>query len=80
MKNKLYKFLSKPYIVIVVMIIAPILSIADRNFGYFFGLFIASISVMEKWLELGKIWIWEKDKFKHYIKRLITCNSHIRCR
>ena len=24
-------------VVIIVMIIAPILSIADRNFGYFFG-------------------------------------------
>ena len=41
MLNKLYRILSKPYVVIIVMIIAPILSLADRNFGYFFGLFIA---------------------------------------
>lgn len=41
MIDKLYEFLSKPYMVIVVMIIAPILAVADRNFGYFFGLFVA---------------------------------------
>ena len=41
MKNKLYQILSKPYIVIGVMAIAPLLSYFDRNYGYFFGLFIA---------------------------------------
>ena len=41
MLNKLYRILSKPFIVLIVMIIAPILSFADRNYGYFFGLFIA---------------------------------------
>jgi membrane protease YdiL (CAAX protease family) len=54
MKNKLYRFLSKPYIVIIVMIIAPILSIADRNFGYFFGLFVALF------LLWGSNWNWAK--------------------
>ena len=57
MKNKLYKFLSKPYIVIVVMIIAPILSIADRNFGYFFGLFIALFLLWQSG------WNWAKFGF-----------------
>ena len=57
MKNKLYKFLSKPYIVIVVMIIAPILSIADRNFGYFFGLFVGLF------LLWGSGWNWAKFGF-----------------
>ena len=41
MKNKLYEFLSKPYVVICVMALAPFLSYFDRNFSYFLGLFIA---------------------------------------
>jgi membrane protease YdiL (CAAX protease family) len=57
MKNKLYKFLSKPYIVIAVMIIAPILSIADRNFGYFFGLFVALFLLWQSG------WNWAKFGF-----------------
>ena len=57
MKNNLYKFLSQPYIVVGVMIIAPILSIADRNFGYFFGLFVALF------LLWGSGWNWVKFGF-----------------
>jgi membrane protease YdiL (CAAX protease family) len=57
MKNKIYRFLSKSYIVIIVMIIAPILSIADRNFGYFFGLFVALF------LLWGSGWDWAKFGF-----------------
>ena len=57
MKNKLYRFLTKPYIVIIVMIIAPILSVADRNFGYFFGLFVALF------LLWGNGWDWAKFGF-----------------
>jgi membrane protease YdiL (CAAX protease family) len=57
MKNRIYSFLSKPYIVIIVMIIAPILSIADRNFGYFFGLFVALF------LLWGSHWNWAKFGF-----------------
>ena len=54
LKNRLYQFLSKPYMVVIVMIIAPILSVADRNFGYFFGLFIALF------LLWGSGWNWAK--------------------
>jgi hypothetical protein len=57
MKNKIYKFLSKQYIVIAVMIIAPILSIADRNFGYFFGLFVALFLLWQSG------WNWAKFGF-----------------
>jgi membrane protease YdiL (CAAX protease family) len=57
MKDKLYRFLSKPFIVIIVMIIAPILSIADRNFGYFFGLFIALFLLWQS------DWNWAKFGF-----------------
>ena len=67
MKNNLYKFLSKPYIVIVVMIIAPILSIADRNFGYFFGLFVALFLLWQSG------WNWAKFGFGKKIN--LYCHS-----
>lgn len=64
MKNNLYKFLSQPYIVVCVMIIAPILSIADRNFGYFFGLFVALF------LLWGSGWNWAKFGFGRKLNSL----------
>lgn len=54
MKQKLYSFLSQPYIVVVVMVIAPLLSYFDRNYGYFFGLFVALF------LLWGSGWNWAK--------------------
>ena len=39
------------------MIIAPILSIADRNFGYFFGLFVALFLLWQSG------WNWAKFGF-----------------
>lgn len=57
MKNKICKILAKKYAVICIMIIAPILSIADRNFGYFFGLFVALF------LLWGSGWNWTKFGF-----------------
>ena len=69
MKNKLYKFLSKPYIVIIVMIIAPILSIADRNYGYFFGLFIALFLLWQDG------WHWKKFGFEKKINLRTILNG-----
>ena len=61
MINNLYKVLSKPYVVIIVMIVAPILSIADRNYGYFFGLFIALFLLWKSG------WNWPKFGFEKKI-------------
>lgn len=61
MTNKLYRFLSKPFIVIIVMIVAPIFSIADRNFGYFLGI---SIALFLLW-KSG--WNWAKFGFEKKI-------------
>ena len=57
MLNKLHGFLSKPFAVIIVMIVAPILSVADRNFGYFFGLFISLFLLWKS------DWNWAKFGF-----------------
>ena len=67
--NKLYQFLSKPFMVIIVMIIAPILSIADRNFGYFFGLFIALFLLWKSG------WDWAKFGFGKKISLRTVSNG-----
>ena len=69
--NKLYRFLSKPYIVIIVMIIAPILSIADRNFGYFFGLFIALFLLWKSGWNWAKFGFGKKISLNSILKGLL---------
>jgi len=71
MKNKLYKFLSKPYTVIAVMIIAPLLSIADRNFGYFFGLFIALFLLWKSSWDWGKFGFGKKTNLRTIFNGLL---------
>lgn len=41
MKTKIYNILSKPYIVVLTMLIAPLFGFIDRNFVFFFGLAVA---------------------------------------
>jgi len=41
MKTKIYNILNKPYIVLFIMLIAPLFGFIDRNFVFFFGLGIA---------------------------------------
>ena len=36
MKSKIYNFLTKPYIVVLTMLIAPVFGFIDRNFVFFF--------------------------------------------
>ncbi len=42
-KNKTYTKLTRPHIVVLVLLFAPFLSYFDRNYSYFFGLGIASL-------------------------------------
>lgn len=71
MINKLYRFLSKPFMVIIVMIIAPILSIADRNFGYFFGLFIALFLLWKSGWNWAKFGFGKKISLRTILKGLL---------
>lgn len=43
MKTKIYNTLTKPYIVVLVMLLAPLLNFFDRNFSFFFGLTIVGL-------------------------------------
>ncbi len=51
-KTKIYDTLTKPYVVILVMIFAPFLNYFDRNYSFFFGL---SILLLILWSS-GKNW------------------------
>ncbi len=52
MRSKIYKYLTKPNIVVLTMIIAPIFGLIDRNFAFFFGLGVALLIL---W---GSKWDW----------------------
>ena len=47
-KTKLFNYLTKPYSVVVVILIATLLSLEDRNLGYFFGLGITLFLIWQK--------------------------------
>lgn len=56
MKTTIYNTLTKPYIVIIVMLLAPLLNFFDRNFSFFFGLSIVGLiawSSNYKWSLFG---------------------------
>ncbi|WP_298902565.1 type II CAAX endopeptidase family protein [uncultured Psychroserpens sp.] len=56
MKNKIYTALTKPYIVVLVMLFAPLLGFFDRNFSFFFGLAITFLILWSshyKWSLFG---------------------------
>lgn len=57
MRTKIYNYLSKPYVVVLIMLIAPIFGLIDRNFVYFFGLFIALFLLWQSG------WNWAKFGF-----------------
>ncbi len=40
MRNKIYTILTKPLVVIITILVSTFLSYFDRNFGYFYGIFI----------------------------------------
>lgn len=69
--DKLYRFLSRPYMVVVVMAIAPILALADRNYGYFFGLFIAIFLFWKSGWNWSKFGFGQKVTIKTIIRGLL---------
>ena len=53
------------------MIIAPVLSIADRNFGYFFGLFIALFLVWKSEWNWAKFGFGQKINLRTILRGLL---------
>jgi len=67
MKTKLYNYLKKPYAVVVVILIATILSLEDRNLGYFFGLGITLFIIWQKKWDWSYAGIGQKLNLKTII-------------
>lgn len=68
MKTKLFNYVTKPYSVIIVIIIASLLSLEDRNLGFFFGLGVILFIIWQK------KWDWSYAGFgkKLNLKTLIS--------
>ncbi|WP_424492609.1 CPBP family intramembrane glutamic endopeptidase [Salinimicrobium sp. GXAS 041] len=60
MKTKIYNFLTKPYIVVLTMLIAPLFGFIDRNFVFFFGLGVAFLILWSGNFEWSKFGIRKK--------------------
>jgi len=71
MKTKIYNFLTKPYIVILTMLIAPLFGFIDRNFVFFFGLGIAFTILWASNFDWSKFGIGQKITRKTVLKSIL---------
>jgi len=71
MKTKIYNYLTKPYIVVLTMLIAPIFGFIDRNFVFFFGLGVAFLILWSSNFEWSKFGIGQKINRKTVLKSLL---------
>lgn len=73
MKTRIYNYLTKPYIVVLTMLIAPIFGFIDRNFVFFFGLGVAFLILWGSNFEWSRFGIGQKITRKTVLKSsLIT--------
>ncbi len=71
MKTKIYNYLNKPYIVVLIMLIAPIFGFIDRNFVYFFGLGTAFLILWGSNFDWSRFGIGKKISWKTVLKSLL---------
>ena len=71
MKTKIYDYLTKPYIVVLTMLIAPVFGFIDRNFVFFFGLGIAFLILWSSNFDWARFGIGQKITGKTVLKSLI---------
>ena len=56
MKNKIKRVFNQPYMVVVTIVIATLLSFSDRNYGYFYGIFVVFLILWSdnyRWSDFG---------------------------
>lgn len=77
MKTKIYNALNKPYIVILIMLIAPLFGFIDRNFVFFFGLGISLFIFWRSGFDRSKFGLDQKLSrntfFKSIVYTIILC-------
>ena len=71
MKSKIYNYLTKPYVVVLIMLIAPIFGFIDRNFVFFFGLTIAFLILWGSNFDWSRFGIGKKINKKTILKSLL---------
>ena len=71
MKTIIYNYLNKPYVVLLIMLIAPIFGFIDRNFVFFFGLGIAFLILWGSNFDWSKFGIGKKINWKTVLKSLL---------
>jgi len=71
MKTKIYNYLNKPYVVVLIMLIAPIFGFIDRNFVFFFGLGIAFLILWGSNFDWSKFGIGKKISWKTVLRSLL---------
>jgi len=71
MKAKIYKFLTKPYVVVLTMLIAPLFGFIDRNFVFFFGLGVALFILWGSKFDWSIFGIEKKINKKTILKSLL---------
>lgn len=71
MKEKIFARLTKPYVVIVVMALAPVFALADRNFGYFFGLGVALLILWSSGMDWSRFGLVEKLSKRTVLRALL---------
>lgn len=71
MKSKIYNLLSRPYIAVLTMLIAPLFGFIDRNFVFFFGLGIAFLILWSDNFNWSRFGIEQKVTGKTVIKSLL---------
>jgi membrane protease YdiL (CAAX protease family) len=71
MKTKIYNYLNKPYVVVLIMLIAPIFGFIDRNFVFFFGLGVAFLILWGSNFDWSRFGIGRKITGKTVLKSLI---------
>ncbi len=70
MKTKIFNYLTKPYSVIIVIVMATLLSLGDRNLGFFFGLGVTLFIIWQKKWDWSYVGIGQKLNLKTVIKSL----------
>lgn len=70
MKDTLYNLLTKPYSVVIVLIVATLLSFSDRNFGYFFGIGVVIFIVWRKKWDWSAFGFGQKITHKTILRSL----------
>ena len=71
MKTKIYNYLNKPYVVVLIMLIAPIFGFIDRNFVFFFGLGVTFLILRGSKFDWARFGIGRKITGKTVLKSLI---------